>query len=445
MKSTQVDGVALPWYMGRTPSSRVLLLSFNSDVAERQSRMAQNVVRQEAYRDIWPEPLTIDKDAAGEWSLSNKSVCAALGILGGVTSRRANGVVIDDPVAGQQEADSELERKRVHDAYISDVLTRLLPGGWLILIMTRWNEQDLAGMILPDDYDGASGWIKGKDGRDWEILNIQAKCERADDPLGRKVGEYIWPEWFPPEHWDSIENAKGDAAKRTWESLYQQRPAPKGSGRLNPDAIDYYKPGQQPPLLSCIGAGDYAVSAGKNDFTELGVFGMDATGHLWELDWWSEQCDTGVSTEQTLNMISTWRTPMWFNEGGVIDKSMGPLINMRMRERGTKEPHVWADRRQLTSMQDKLAKCQSFIARANAGMVHMRDSANSRRVIGQVASLPAGRFDDAADVCGLIGRALDQFPTVREVKPVEKPKELKPFTTQWLEFEQPKAPRLKYF
>jgi hypothetical protein len=445
MKSTQIDGVALPWYMGRFPRSRILLLSFNSDVAERQSRVAQNVVRQEEYRNIWPGAPVMVKDAAGEWSLSNESVCAALGILGGVTSRRANGIIIDDPVAGQQEADSELERKRTYDAYMSDVLSRLLPGAWLILIMTRWNEEDLAGKILPDDYSGQSGMVRCKDGLDWEVLNLQAKCERADDPLGRKIGEYIWPEWFPPDHWAKYEHAPGPEAARIWSSLCQQRPTPQGSGRLDENAIDYYRPGTQPPVMAFVGAGDYAVTEGKNDFTELGVFGVDTKGDLWEVDWWSAQCDTGKSTEQSLDMIARWKIPMWFNEGGVIDKSMGPLFNMRMRERGKDNPAVWSDRRALSSMHDKLAKCQAFIARCNAGAVHFRDNANSRRVVSQIAALPAGRYDDAADVCGLIGRALDQFPVAREYKPAPPPPVLKPFSVAWLEYTPSKKDKVRYY
>lgn len=440
MKSTQIDGVALPWYMGKFPKSRLLLLSFNSDVAERQSRVAQNVVRQEEYQRIWPEMPTMQKDAAGEWSLSNESTLAALGILGGVTSRRANGIVIDDPVAGQQEADSELERKRTYDAYMSDVLSRLLPNAWLILIMTRWNEEDLAGRILPDDYDGQSGMIRCKDGLDWEVLNLQAKCERTDDPLGRQLGEYIWPEWFPPDHWHKYEHAPGPEAARIWSSLCQQRPTPQGSGRLDESAIDYYKPGTQPPIMAFVGAGDYAVTAGKNDFTELGVFGMDSKGDLWEVDWWHEQCDTGKSTEQSIDMVARWKIPMWFNEGGVIDKATGPLFNMRMRER-----RVFTDRRAMPSMSDKLAKCQAFIARCNAGTVHFRDNANSRRVVGQIAALPAGRNDDAADVCGLIGRALDQFPYVREQKPAPPQKVLKPFSPEWLEYKAPTTSGVRYF
>jgi phage terminase large subunit-like protein len=287
--------------------------------------------------------------------------------------------------------------------------------------------------------------IMGRDGLEWEVLSLPAKCERPDDPLGRKVGDYIWPEWFPASHWKQFEEATGPEAARTWASLCQQRPTPQGSGRLDEKAIDYYKPGTQPPILSFVGAGDYAVSAGKNDFTELGVFGIDPSGDLWEVDWWHEQSDTGKSTEASLDMVARWKTPMWFNEGGVIDKAMGPLMNMRMRERSAKGANCFTDRRTLASGGDKLAKCQAFIARCNAGTVHFRDNANSRRIIGQIAALPAGRFDDAADVCGLIGRAIDQFPIAREHKPAAPPQALKPFSKKWLEY-KPDAPEpVKYY
>jgi len=439
--------VASAWEMGRKPSSRLLYISYQAELAERQSRRAQLIAEQDHYRTMWDEaPRMGTKKAAGDWMLNNGrggvdgANLIASGILSGITGNRATGWILDDPISGREAADSELERKRVYNAYNDDLKTRVLPGAWGILILTRWHELDPAGRILGDKYDGGSGIYKGEDGLDWEVLSIEAKCERHDDPLGRKIGEYMWPEWFPPQHWAMFEDDKSPEGQRTWASLYQQRPTPQGSGRLDATAIDYYKPGTQPPLLTFVGAGDYAVSAGKNDFTELCVFGMDTKGDLWEVDWWHEQCDTGKSTEQTLDMVARWKTPMWFNEGGVIDKAMGPLMNMRMRER-----QCFTDRRTLASMADKLAKCQAFIARANAGVVHMRDNANSKRVIAQIAALPAGRFDDAADACGLIGRALDQFPIVREQKPrvVEQP--MKPFTQKWLEYERPATDGVRYY
>lgn len=433
--------VACAWEVGRKPGSRIIYTSFSSEVAQRQARRAMQIIRSPEYQMLWPRPPKLVRDAAGDFATDTGSNMLAMGLLAGITSNRATGWVVDDPIAGREEADSELERKRVRAAYQDDLLTRGLPGAWGVFIMTRWHEADLAAdAVLPDDYDGSSGTFKGKDGLDWEVLCIPAKAEREDDPIGRKVGEYLWPEWWPEKHWQMYEAATGSEAARTWSSLYQQRPTPKGSGRFAADMFDFYKPGTQPPIMSYIGAGDYAVSQGKNDFTELCVFGVDTQGHLWEVDWWSEQAGPEKTTEATLDLIARWRTPMWFNEGGVIDKAMAPLLNMRMRER-----QIFADRRTITSMADKVAKCTSFQARAASGMVHMRDNANSRRVVQQLISLPAGRYDDAADACGLIGRALDQFPVVREHKPAPPPEPLKPFTKEWLHWTPNKGKAVRYF
>jgi hypothetical protein len=441
-KSLYASVVTPTYAMARWPGSRIILTSYAGQLAERQARRAQQIVTQQQYRDLWPTAPTIGRDAAKEWTLVHNdgrvSEMLSLGLLGGLTGNRANGGIIDDPVAGREEADSEDIRQKILDAYQDDLLTRLLPGAWLIIIVTRWHELDLVGNILPEDYDGRSGMVKCRDGLMWEVLNIQAKCEREDDPLGRALGEYLWPEFYPPEHWHMFENAQGPEAARAWSSLYQQRPTPQGSGRFTMDMFDFYKPGTQPVNLAYVGAGDYAVTAGKNDFTECGVFGIDPEGGMWEVDWWNKQCDTGEGTEKTLDMVKRWKLPMWFNEGGVIDKAMGPLINLRMRQRRT-----FCDRRALPSMQDKVAKVSAFQGRAAAGMVHLRDNANSRRIAQQLCALPAGRFDDAADVCGLVGRAVDQF-VIPRVPSATTRSQIKPFTAAWLEYQENAAKKVRY-
>lgn len=438
-KSLYIDVVAASWEMGRKPGSRIMLTSYASKLAERQSRRAQMVCNSDKYQMLWDEAPKIDRDAAGDWDMTNKSNMLAMGLTAGLTGNRATGAIIDDPVAGREEADSEVARQNTLDSYQDDLLSRLTPGAWLILIMTRWNEQDLAGSILPEDYKGQSGKIVCRDGMTWNVLNIPAKAEQVDDPLGRKLGEYLWPEYMPVQHWQQFEFSQGREAQRAWASLYQQRPSPQGDGRFTEENIIYYKPGTHPPILAPIGAGDYAVTEKRNDFTELGVFGVDPEGVLWELDWWSKQCDTGESTERTLDLVKKWKLPMWFNEGGVIDKAMGPLLNLRMRQR-----KIYTDRRAMPSMQDKIAKCSAFQSLCAAGMVRFRDNANSRRVVAQLLALPAGRYDDAADVCGLIGRAIDQFPLARVPQRQSRKEGIKPFSAAWLEWKGESDQKVRY-
>jgi hypothetical protein len=455
-KSMYTSVLAPAWYMGLRPKSRLILLSYMGDVAEMQSLRVQEVCRQQRYRDLYIEAPRLESEAASHWGLTNGSDLRAVGIGGAVTSHRANGLIVDDPVKGAEQADSPKERITTLKSYESDCKTRLLPGAWIAFIMTRWSEQDLAGSILPDDYDGRSGEILCKDGKIWEVLNLQAKCERLDDPLGRKLGDYIWPSFYPATHWHQFEYAKGNEAARTWSSLYQQRPTPQGDGRFTLEMLEstLYKPGHQPARLAYVGAGDYAVTPGKNDFTELGVFGMDCNGILWEVDWWDKQCDTGTSAEKTLDMISRWRIPMWFNEGGPIDKAMNPLLNLRMRQRarggeldseGNPKPpdrRCIADLRALPSISNKTDKVATFKGLVCSGMVRFRENSNSRRLFQQLVAGPAGRFDDGHDVCGLIGRAVDQFPIAMPA-PAPPPAHPKPFSAEWLEHEEQQEERVR--
>lgn len=448
-KSMYTSVLAPAWYMGLHPKTRLILLSYMGDVAEMQSIRVQEVCRQEHYRKLYSEAPTLESEAAGHWGLTNGSDLRAVGVGGAVTSHRANGLIVDDPVKGAEQADSEKERKTTLKSYNSDCMTRLLPGAWIAFIMTRWSEQDLAGEILPDGYDGQSGQVLCKDGKVWEILNLQAKCERHDDPLGRKPGEYIWPSFYPESHWHQFEHAKGPEAARTWSSLCQQRPVPVGDGRFTMEALEatLYQEGTAPLRLAKVGAGDYAVTPGKNDFTELGVFGKDVNGVLWEVDWWHKQCDSGEGAEETLNHIARHRIPMWFNEGGVIDKTMGPLLRLRMRQRAAgdidlvngdrKAPdrRCIADLRALPSISSKNDKVSTFKGLVTSGMIKFRDNANSRRIFGQLLAGAAGRYDDAMDVCGLIGRAVDQFP-MSFPEPEPEREEIKPMTAEWLEYEE---------
>jgi predicted phage terminase large subunit-like protein len=438
-KSTYASVVLPSWEMGRKPGSRIILTSYASKLAERISKRALQVCSSPIYRELWPARPIAVTEAASDWILSNESQFLASGLTAGITGNRASGAVIDDPVAGREQADSPADRQNVLDAYQDDLLTRLTPGAWLILIMTRWNEADLAGSILPEDYKGQSGMIRCRDGMDWEVLNIPAKAEHVDDPLGRASGEYVWPEYMPERHWKMFEEASGKEAARTWSSLYQQRPTPTGAGTFTREMIQLYGKGELPQYLNKIGASDYAVSAGKNDFTEHGCFGMDPAGNLWALDWWYKQCTTDIGLQSFIDMVKRHKAKVWYVEGGVIDKAIRPAANKMMREQRT-----YCDLRSLVSMADKLAKLQSFAALAGTGCVYFpRYAPWTERVIEQLLALPAGRHDDAADVCGLIGRAVDTIAPGRDTT-VPRLKGIVPFTQAWLEWEEDAKAPVRY-
>ena len=427
----------------REGDGRIIIASYAGKIAQKQSRRMQQICKSQRYMNLWDEPVLVDKDAVGDWSLSNKCEVLADGIMGGITGNRAHGVFIDDPVAGREEADSPQLRQKTIDGYSDDVMTRLLPGAYIILIQTRWHEEDLAGQILPEDYDGRSGWVKCRDNMWWYVLNIPAKAERGDDPLGRQAGEYMWPEWFTPQHWAMYENGTTREQRRTWTSLYQQRPTPEGGGDFKREDFNWYDPGEEPMNLHLYGASDYAVTEGGGDNTEHGVGGLDGDGNLWFIDWWSGQKATDVSIEAFIQLIIRHTPLMWVNEGGVIDKSIRPAINKAMRE-ARDGLGAFVDLRTLPSMSDKRAKAIAFGARVSGGSVWLpKGQAWAEDLVDQCVAAPAGRYDDKYDVGGLFGRMIDQLVSAKP-PPTKRREGIKPFTGAWLEWEEPKAVQVRY-
>ena len=423
-KSTYASVVGTTWAMGAFPGLRVLMTSYAGVPIVRHAKRARQIVMSPEYASIWePHTTLVDgSKAADEWELTNGSGMYAAGLMGGLTSSRCDLGVIDDPVAGREEADSETMRNKTRQAYDDDFMTRLKPGASVILIQTRWHEDDLAGSILPEDYAGESGLIKCRDGQTWEVLNIPAKCEREDDPLGRKPGEYLWPEWFTPDHWRIYEKNP-----RTWSALYQQSPTPEDGIYFRRD--DFRRYDRLPNSLRLYLASDFAVTSKGGDWTEHGVFGVDSKGDIYVVDWWSGQETTDRTIDAALDMVREHKPVLWIGERGVIESSIGPAITRRMRER-----HIHVSRELLPSVGDKVARARGFSGRVAAGTVHVpKDAEWADALIAQLAAFPAGRHDDKVDVCGLIGRALD---TIRDARPPadEKPVGIKPFTREWLEY-----------
>jgi hypothetical protein len=234
-KSTYVSVVAPSWAMGRKRNQQIILAGYATGIAAKQSRKVRAICKDPLYTALWASKpqLLDDQRAVDDWSLTNGSSMMAAGLLAGITGNRADGFIIDDPVANREQADSSAIQEKTYQEYIDTVLTRAKPKMWCILVQTRWSENDLAGSILPENYEGESGRIHCRDGQHWEVLCIPAKAERADDPLGREPGAYLWPEWFPRDHWRSWED--NPRAARTWNALFQQRPAPFTGVHFNRD------------------------------------------------------------------------------------------------------------------------------------------------------------------------------------------------------------------
>lgn len=266
-KSTYGSVVSPSYLMGKYPKTRVGLFSYADTLAAKMGRRTRGIIKQARYKSLFATELSGESSAVDNFMLTNGSEYMATGILGSATGNRFEIVVIDDPVKGREQADSETIREKTWNAYEDDIKTRLVPGGSLIIIQTRWHEDDLSGRILPSDWDGESGDILCKDGNVWRVLCIQAQCETESDPLGREIGARLWPEWFTEKHW-----AQFRPNARTWGSLCQQLPKPRAGNMFNPDKIN---------IVEIAPAGRYKKVRGWDLAATEGGGAYTVGGNLW--------------------------------------------------------------------------------------------------------------------------------------------------------------------
>lgn len=415
-KSTYGSVVFPTWVMGKFPKSRLILTSYATDIARKQGRRARQIVRSGKFSSIFGCAISTDTSAADEWALTNESEFMAGGILSGVTGNRAHGLIIDDPVGGREEADSENNRKKTRDAYDDDLTTRLIPGAWTLLITTRWHFDDLAGGILPENWNGQSGDFLCRDGQIWRILCIPA-IAGTHDILGRAPGELLWPEWFTPDHFSRYQ-----ANQRTWSALYQQIP--------NPDSGEYFKRDWikgalvTPPreTLAIYGASDYAVTADGGDYTVHGIIGLDPEGRPWLLDLWRSQSSSDVWVEAFCDLVLKWHPIGWAEEGGQIKASVGPFLHRRQLER-----EAYVAKEMFPTRADKAVRAQSIRGRiAMKGLWIAMDAPFRNDLISEMMSFPVGVHDDQVDMLGLIGQLLDKMSAGTEPKPKARKEEPPP-------------------
>lgn len=399
-KSSYSSVVFPTHYLGRFPKTSVIIASYGSDLPKKFGRRARSIVNQQIYQRIFDAKLSDESGAVDEWALTNGSEWMAAGILTGITGNRVDGVIWDDLIKGREAADSEVIREKTWNEYLESLMTRKKPNGWEVGISTRWHEDDPCGRILPAEYNGESGWIKCRDGNDWYVVCLPAECEREDDPLGRKIGEILWPEWFTKEHFAPFKRSA-----RTWNALFQQRPAPESGDFFQADWLKHYDKVPPRETLNIYGASDYAVTKDGGDYTVHIVVGVDPQHHIYVLDLWRAQTSADKWIEKLCDLVEHWRPLGWAEETGQIKASLGPYMIAALRRRG-----LYLVRAQFPTRGDKRIRAQSIRARMAQDGLHVPTFAPWYPAFKrELMTFDAGAHDDIVDSLGLVGQVLDKM------------------------------------
>lgn len=377
------------WYLGKNPGKQVIAASYNSDLANDFGREVRNIVASPEFQNLFQVDLAEDSKAANRWHTNAGGMYVAAGVGTAITGRGADILLIDDPFKDRKEADSELQRKTVWDWYTSTAYTRLMPGGAVIVINTRWHDDDLSGRLL---YEQEAGGDK------WDVLSLPA--------LNGDVA--LWPEWYPVER---LEQIRSVLPARDWNALYQQNPIPDEGDYFRLDWFGDYE--ELPEKMTIYGASDYAVTDGDGDYTEHGVFGVDFNKNIYVIDWWRGQSASDVWIEKKCELIVKHKPSCWFGEAGPIRRAIEPFMVSRMTQRNAFCRIEW-----LASVSDKATRARSIQGMASMGKVLFPKSAAWKGdVLAQMIRFPAGKHDDSVDVMSLIGRGLEYIRTPSNTKP----------------------------
>ncbi len=269
-KSTYTSVLFPPWWLSQHPASSVIAASHTADLAEHFGRQVRNLVAEHAAELGYG--LVSDNRAAARWQTTSRGTYFATGVRGPIAGRRADLAIIDDPIKSHAEADSATFRDNVWNWFRADLATRLKPGGRIVLIMTRWHEDDLGGRLLS----------QGRD--EWRVLRLPALAEEKD-PLGRAPGQPLWPEW---EDLAALLRKRETVGARVWAALFQQTPNPPTGSLFRTDSIEIL---DEPPANTggnIVRAWDLAATAqiGTNDpdWTVGIKLQRDAAGRFVVLD-----------------------------------------------------------------------------------------------------------------------------------------------------------------
>lgn len=397
------------WFMCCNPDSGVILVAYGDSLANRFGR--RNKEKIERFGPLlFDIKLSPSKSANDDFELEGrKGRCISRGITAGITGNPAKLIVIDDPIATKEEANSQTVRDKIWNEWESSIRNRLAANGKVILIMTRWHEDDLAGRLLKYEKN---------------VTHINLTCEAEEgDILGREVGDALFPEIGKDRAWkDSMkESYLQSQGLDAWNSMFQGNPINAGGSIFKRDWFKYYDLDDIPFMEHTIMSVDATFKdTKKSDFVAIGVWGKCMSG-VYLLDIINERMDFLRTVEAIRELKKKHpRTGMILVE----DKANGSAIITTLQ----REMMGIVPVNPLGSKDSRAYAIQPFVM---AGNVHVpKGLTSSEEYIDQMIRFPKGMHDDMVDMTSQALMKLKDFVVHGEsiekkaehFKSMEKPK-----------------------
>lgn len=332
-KSTRVARYGALWALLRDPERRVAVASYAVELAAGHGRFVRDLIETHGSDavtaggdDLLGLRVSRKSRAASRWDLAgHRGGMYAVGLEGGLTGKPVDWMIIDDPHKDRADADSLARRNFVWDWWTNVVIPRLAPNAPVVLIMTRWHEDDLAGRLLETDR------ALPEDQQEWRIINIPAQAIDEHDVLKRKPGEWLASARRRTyEQWESIKRSVG---ARVWSALYQGAPTPAAGGVFQWDWIRPHRVRDAPDLPRVVVAVD--TTGGGHDEAGIVAAGRGPDRRTYVLADRSGRYTAGGQWRQAWFTVLDLEADVLVYENNLVDPVMRkaiPAAWRRMRE-----------------------------------------------------------------------------------------------------------------
>ena len=414
-KSTYTSHVLPAYFLGKRPTDNVILATHTSDLSERWSRKVRSTVASDQHQLLFPNSqLSKDSTAVSRWATSAGGELLAAGVGGSILGFRADLGILDDPISGFEQAQSITQLQKVHSWYETDFVTRLKPGAKVVLICQRLSPNDLAGYLIARNQENPTKRQK--------ILTLTMECEDpATDPLGRSLGERLWPEWFTPE---MVLDAKRDEFK--WKTLYQQRPPSETGSWVSKEEIQIVDHMSVPQSGPTYVAADLALSVNSGDYTAHLVARTDHDLNLYIVDAQRQRTSPEDTADRALGLCETYSPHEYLIDDDNASKVFAQLLSRTARDTNRYIPFKSLPLRG----QDKETRAASIRGWFKRRKVFLVKAPWNEWLIREILAFPNAMgdgVDDGVDCLSLLGRRLASMArpsalpsNVRPLRPLQQ-------------------------
>lgn len=370
----------IAWHVGRNPDKPILYASYGADLAWEKSGEARAIVASEDFGEVFPAArLDPASRSVQRWRIAgHRAIVQAQGVGGPLTGKGGHLIVVDDPVKNRQDADSATMREATWKWYTSTLRTRLEPGGRIIVVMTRWHEDDLAGRLL------ARAQADGQADQ-WTVVKLPA-IAKEHDPLGREPGAAL-----DPGRYDVAEllRTKASIGERDWTALYDQEPRADEGNVFKAAWLNYVD--RSPEIgYQCVAWDTAFEEKLANDFSAAVWVGRGANGHLYARPLVAERATFPDLVKLAREQVRRWPEAEHLVEG----KASGKSLRQQLAADGI--PLI-----ELAPAGDKVARAHAITRYFEAGLVHFVGDADASPLLdaleAQLLAFPQAAHDDLVD------------------------------------------------